>query len=154
MYDQVFDFTVNTVTVMVSPATKKFSIALLDTTILHDLYLVRPKIKPVIAFIIIIQQFANDYIVWCIMAVCFIFKSTLLPNCQHCYFSLYNRVDGNRVDKHGFLHLCPHHNTAHPPCPTPCIIEKCFTIVFFGYGLFCLATLYATQNHNNRVDKP
>ena len=51
------------------------------------------------------------------MAVCFMFIPTLLPNCQHCYFSLGNRVqhcyfslgnkvNSNRVDKHGFLGSC------------------------------------------------
>ena len=43
------------------------------------------------------------------MVVFFISMSTLLPNSQHCYFLLGNRVDGNRVDKHGFLHLISPH---------------------------------------------
>ena len=31
------------------------------------------------------------------MPVYFISTSTLLPNCQHCYFSFCNKVDSNRV---------------------------------------------------------
>ena len=41
----------------------------------------------------LIEYCANSYMVWCIMAACFIFMSTLLPNCQHCSFSVGNRVD-------------------------------------------------------------
>ena len=93
---------------MINPVTKIFSIALLVTTILHDLYLIHPLIKYVYVFLYMLSYYNNlqipthNAVTW----KCVLFSNEpRYHSYKQFYFSLGNRVDGNRADKHGFFYV-------------------------------------------------